>query len=225
MEKTGSIILQKARKHGQKPFLAAIDGRCAAGKTTLAEWLQKETGCPVIHMDHFFLRREQRSRQRLLEPGGNVDYERFLSEVMIPLSRGQEFSYRPFDCKTMELSAPVAIKPSGLSVIEGSYCCHPVLWDFYDLRVFLHVEPEEQLRRIIIFMKWFGSILTKKRYTNHTLLFFTLYVFSFISAMFSGDLVGNSNLFFFGYLAYFSNLMTKNESAMEMIQESAGGYL
>jgi uridine kinase len=148
MEKTGSIILQKARKHGQKPFLAAIDGRCAAGKTTLAEWLQKETGCPVIHMDHFFLRREQRSRQRLLEPGGNVDYERFLSEVMIPLSRGQEFSYRPFDCKTMELSAPVAIKPSGLSVIEGSYCCHPVLWDFYDLRVFLHVEPEEQLRRI-----------------------------------------------------------------------------
>ncbi len=67
---------------------------------------------------------------------------------MIPLSRGQEFSYRPFDCKTMELSAPVAIKPSGLSVIEGSYCCHPVLWDFYDLRVFLHVEPEEQLRRI-----------------------------------------------------------------------------
>ena len=118
MEKTGSIILQKARKHGQKPFLAAIDGRCAAGKTTLAEWLQKETGCPVIHMDHFFLRREQRSRQRLLEPGGNVDYERFLSEVMIPLSRGQEFSYRPFDCKTMELSAPVAIKPSGLSVIR-----------------------------------------------------------------------------------------------------------
>ena len=78
---------------------------------------------------------------------------------------------------------------------------------------------------LIIFMKWFGSILTKKRYTNHTLLFFTLYVFSFISAMFSGDLVGNSNLFFFGYLAYFSNLMTKNESAMEMIQESAGGYL
>lgn len=148
MEKTGSIILQKARKHGQKPFLAAIDGRCAAGKTTLAEWLQKETGCPVIHMDHFFLRREQRSRQRLLEPGGNVDYERFLSEVMIPLSRGQEFSYRPFDCKTMELSAPVAVKPGGLFVIEGSYCCHPVLWDFYDLRVFLHVEPEEQLRRI-----------------------------------------------------------------------------
>lgn len=148
MEKTGSIILQKARKHGKKPFLAAIDGRCAAGKTTLAEWLQKETGCPVIHMDHFFLRREQRSRQRLLEPGGNIDYERFLSEVMIPLSRGQEFSYRPFDCKTMELSAPVAVKPGGLSVIEGSYCCHPVLWDFYDLRVFLHVEPEEQLRRI-----------------------------------------------------------------------------
>lgn len=26
--------------------------------------------------------------------------------------------------------------------------CHPALWDFYNVRVFLDVEPEEQLRRI-----------------------------------------------------------------------------
>ncbi len=35
--------------------LIAVDGRCAAGKTTLAAQLQKDLGCNVIHMDDFFL--------------------------------------------------------------------------------------------------------------------------------------------------------------------------
>ena len=38
----------------------AIDGRCAAGKTTLAQALNKRYGYPVVHMDDFFLRPEQR---------------------------------------------------------------------------------------------------------------------------------------------------------------------
>lgn len=32
--------------------------------------------------------------------------------------------------------------------MEGAYACHPELWGHYNLRVFLSVEPEEQLRRI-----------------------------------------------------------------------------
>ena len=137
MEKTGALILQQVRNSSKKPFLIAIDGRCAAGKTTLAAWLQKETGCNVIHMDHFFLRREQRSSRRLQEPGGNVDYERFLTEVMTPLCRGQAFSYRPFDCKTMAFASPIAMEPvifrlwrvliavilfCGTFMICGSFC-------------------------------------------------------------------------------------------------------
>ena len=35
--------------------IIAIDGRCAAGKTTLAARLAKELGGDVIHMDDFFL--------------------------------------------------------------------------------------------------------------------------------------------------------------------------
>ena len=33
-------------------------------------------------------------------------------------------------------------------MVEGAYACHPALWDSYDLRVFLTVKPDEQLRRI-----------------------------------------------------------------------------
>lgn len=84
----------------------------------------------------------------------------------------------------------------------------------YPHNIILEILLEEGLfiaiPMFIIFIKWFGSILMKKRYTYHSLLFFTLYVFSFISAMFSGDLAGNSNVFFFGYLAYCSSRMTKN---------------
>lgn len=148
MEDACSKIVQEIQSSGRQMMLIAIDGRCAAGKTTLADLLKKETGCSVIHMDHFFLRREQRTRQRMQEPGGNVDYERFVKEVMLPLSRKEAFSYRVYDCKRMELSSAVYVEPEGAVVIEGSYSCHPALWDFYDLRVFMDVSPKEQIQRI-----------------------------------------------------------------------------
>ena len=44
--------LQKEKER----VLLAIDGRCASGKTTLANQLQNILGCEVIHMDSFFLR-------------------------------------------------------------------------------------------------------------------------------------------------------------------------
>ncbi len=131
-------------------MLVAIDGRCAAGKTTLAEHLQKETGCAVFHMDDFFLRPWQRTAARLCVPGGNVDYERFLREVLLPLDRGQTVVYQPFDCKTQTLKPPIEVQPHSLTIVEGSYSCHPALWEYYDMRIFLHVDPLEQLRRIAL---------------------------------------------------------------------------
>lgn len=129
-------------------ILIAIDGRCASGKTTLAERLKEEITCNVIHMDDFFLRPEQRTAQRYDEPGGNVDRERFLAEVLEPLQRGNAFTYRPFDCHTMTLGAPITVQPREVTVIEGTYSCHPALWAYYDLHIFLTTTPEKQLERL-----------------------------------------------------------------------------
>ncbi len=132
----------------KRPVLVAIDGRCAAGKTTLAEELRELCGCGVVHMDHFFLQPHQRTEERLNTPGGNVDRERVLQEVLLPLSREEAVSYRPYDCKLQALKEAVHVAPGAVTVIEGAYACHPSLREYYDLKVFLTVEREEQLRRI-----------------------------------------------------------------------------
>lgn len=136
------------RKTPGRPFLVALDGRCASGKTTLAARLQAACGCGVVHLDDFFLRPEQRTKERYATPGENIDHERFLAEVLLPLCRGEAAEYRPYDCARQELGDPVRVEPSSVVVAEGSYACHSALWPYYDLRVFLTVPPEEQLRRI-----------------------------------------------------------------------------
>ncbi len=133
---------------GKKNILVAIDGRCAAGKTTLASVLQEKTEANLIHMDDFFLRPEQRSKERLSQPGGNVDYERFEAEVLKPLREHTIFSYAPFDCNTMQFKEKNLVLPKRINIIEGSYACHPALINYYDLKVFLSVDEERQKDRI-----------------------------------------------------------------------------
>ena len=137
------LLCQKER------VIVAIDGSCTAGKTTLAEKLAAIYDCNVLHMDDFFLRPEQRTPERFAEPGGNVDYERFREEVLLPLQRGTAFSYRPFDCKTFTFSEPVKVSPKKLTLIEGCYCNHPHFGDPYDLKIFLTVTPKLQRQRIL----------------------------------------------------------------------------
>ncbi len=130
-------------------IIIAIDGRCASGKTTFAAELQKIYDCNVIHMDEFFLRPEQRTSERLATAGENVDHERFLEEVLLPLKAGNDFWYRPFNCTTMTLGEPIEIKSKKINIIEGSYSCHNNLYKYYDLKIFLTVDSEEQLKRIL----------------------------------------------------------------------------
>lgn len=128
--------------------IVAIEGNCTAGKTTLADALKKEYDCNVFRMDDFFLRPEQRTAERYAQPGGNVDYERFREEVLIPMTQGVPFSYRPFSCSTFTLADPVEVTPGKLTVVEGTYCLHPSFGDVYDLKIFLSVTPEVQAERI-----------------------------------------------------------------------------
>ena len=129
--------------------IVAIDGKCTSGKTTLASQLAEIYDCNVFHMDDFFLRPEQRTPERFAEVGGNVDYERFHEEVLLPLKSGKAFYYRPFDCSTFTLAAPVTVAPKKLNVIEGTYSHHPYFGNPYNLKILLTVDEEIQRQRIL----------------------------------------------------------------------------
>ena len=129
--------------------IIAIDGSCTAGKTTLAAALKQAYDCNVFHMDDFFLRPEQRTQERFSQAGGNVDYERFYEEVVLPLKTELPFSFRPFNCKNMELSEPVQVQPKKLTIVEGTYSHHPYFQNPYDLRIYLTVSPELRHSRIL----------------------------------------------------------------------------
>lgn len=130
------------------PLVVAIDGRCASGKTTLAVCLQQRLQCPLFSLDDFFLRPFQRTPQRLAQPGGNVDYQRFAQEVLLPWRKGEFFSYRPYDCHTQDWKKPISVRPGALAIAEGSYSCHPALWELSDLHIFLTLDPAVQQKRI-----------------------------------------------------------------------------
>lgn len=132
----------------EKHVTVAVDGRCTSGKTTLAAMLARIYDATVFHMDDFFLRPGQRTEVRLHTPGENVDHERFLEEVLLPLSAGKAVQYVRYDCQSQTLLPAVTVTPGRLVVTEGSYSLHPELAAFYDLKVMLTVSPAEQMRRI-----------------------------------------------------------------------------
>ncbi len=130
--------------------IIAIDGKCGSGKSYLARLISGVYPCSVIHMDDFFLRPSQKTEERLLEIGGNVDYERFKEEVIDPLSKdAQVFEYQRYDCMQQRLGSSVRCWRKKLTVIEGSYSCHPYFGDNYDLKIFLDLDAKTQEHRIL----------------------------------------------------------------------------
>ena len=138
----------EAESSKKSPALIAIEGGSASGKTSLSQLLSRVYDCNVFHMDDFFLRPEQRTEARFAQAGGNIDHERFLAEVLLPLSQGKAVKYRAFDCSTFTLRPAVEIAPKGLNIIEGAYSMHPQLAQYYDFSVFLSITPQLQRKRI-----------------------------------------------------------------------------
>ena len=130
-------------------ILLAIEGGSASGKTTLSGLLADIYGSSVFHTDDFYLPLERQKGERLTTPGECTDHERFLAEVVLPLSRGESVDYRRFDCSVQSILPPRRIEHTALSVCEGSYSAHTDMERYYDLVAFLDVDSETQKRRIL----------------------------------------------------------------------------
>lgn len=127
----------------------ALDGPCASGKSTLGARLAAIYGCPLIHMDDFFLLPADRTPQRLAQPGGNVDHERFDREVLSPLCREEPAHYRPWQCRSGRFGALHMVEPSPLLIAEGVYSLHPDLRERFHLRVWVEAPWAQRRERLL----------------------------------------------------------------------------
>ncbi len=139
-------LIELLRKN--KYRIIAIDGRCASGKTTLSLELKKLLNAEVIHLDHFFLSNDQKTKERMKEIGGNIDYDRFENDVLLKVKSNQPFEYLAFDCNTQSLKDQYKIENNRILIIEGTYAHHPKFIKYYDYFVFLTVDENLQIERL-----------------------------------------------------------------------------
>ena len=128
-------------------FAIAIDGMSCAGKREIANHLSKKYGAPVIHMSDFVLPLEERPKGWENTPGGEIDFERFDAEVVQKWLKQKPIVYDIRDEKTGELTDRIALPDGQIYIIEGTYCLHPAILDFYDLRLFVRVPEENRVER------------------------------------------------------------------------------
>ena len=131
----------------EKIRLIRIDGMAGSGKSTLAHLISEYFGYQIIHVDDFFLQKHQRTHDRLNEIGGNLDYERFIEEVVNPINNKQNFTYQIFDCSCMKLNGVHSISIDKGIIIEGSYSLHPK-FNLNSFNIFLKIKEDTQRKRI-----------------------------------------------------------------------------
>lgn len=156
------ILRLKAAEKNYERILLVIDGRCGAGKTTMASRISEELLCSVFHMDDFYLPAAEQTDERMKEPGGNIDFDRFLSEVIKPLESGDAVAYRPFVCRNQAYADTKLMPAEKINIIEGTYSCHQRLRGAYErlcgheaatgsmklIRIFLDIDCRKQIERL-----------------------------------------------------------------------------
>lgn len=162
--------IDKKAKSGK--VVVAIDGSSASGKTTLGNLLNEIYDCNIIHMDDFFLQPHQRTKERFDTPGGNIDSERFLKEIVLSLNEEKDIVYHKFNCSKMELGSKETMPFKKINVVEGAYSMHPDFKGYYNISVFMNISEELQKERILkrnpdMADRFFGSwIPMEHRYFN-----------------------------------------------------------
>lgn len=140
--------LLEQHKDSDVPLIVAIDGMAGSGKSTLGELLKAVYECNLFHMDDYFLQPHQRTAERLAEPGGNVDHERFKAEIYDQIEAKRDFEYQKYDCGRQQLGERIQVSYSKLNIIEGAYAAHPYFEDRTDLLFFMEISDEVQKNRI-----------------------------------------------------------------------------
>lgn len=127
--------------------IIAIEGRCASGKTTLSNLLEKDF--TIIRVDDFFI--EKNSKKENISKYGNINYNNLyitLKEIKNAFNNNiKELTFKAFDCTTQSYYDKT-IKITNKIILEGSYSSSPYFKEFIDKVCFLNICKEIQYERI-----------------------------------------------------------------------------
>ena len=143
------------------PFLIALDGGSASGKSTVAEIAAACLGAVLVQTDDFFAAEITdegwNARSAEERAADAISWRRLKREVIVPLRQGRACRWMAFDFQagrrpdgTYGMQAePKEQGPGEVVVIEGTYSARPELADLYDLTVLLDVPLEERRTRLM----------------------------------------------------------------------------
>ena len=148
-EQLTGILAAALAQQPTKPLVLALDGRCGAGKTTLAAALAQQFPASLtLHTDDFYLPPAQRVRGWEKTPCANMDLARLRDEALRPAYDGQAVLYRAYSCREGAYRPAQQLEARPLVILEGSYSHHPLLAGYETLRVFVTCAKTEQTRRL-----------------------------------------------------------------------------
>jgi uridine kinase len=150
------------RKRPHRPLKVGIDGRCAAGKSTLADLLAplvRAQGFDVLRpsVDGFHHPREYRYRKGEYSAAGYYedafDYAAVVASLLEPLS-GVDFPvtcrHASHDVRTdVPIDASIVASADAVLLFDGVFLFRPELNAYWDLRVLVHVDAATSVSRAI----------------------------------------------------------------------------
>ena len=107
--------------HTKKHMIMAVDGRCGSGKSTLARLLIRHFPARLLCMDDFYLPFPDRAPNWEKKSCGNMDFDRFTREALLPAQANHPILYRRNDCHAGRFLEPVELPATPVTIVEGSY--------------------------------------------------------------------------------------------------------
>ncbi|MFA7367171.1 MAG: AAA family ATPase [Bacilli bacterium] len=126
--------------------IISLEGKCGSGKSYLADRLSKHLDITVLHMDNFFLPNSRKTKDRLNEIGGNIDYK-LVRDTLINIKNNNPKSIKIFDCKKQEYYK-IPFNNKKIIILEGVYSSHPFFKDLIDKAMFIDTPLKLRLERL-----------------------------------------------------------------------------
>ncbi len=136
------------------PILVALDGRSAAGKSTLAATVAPLVKAMVIDGDDFYSGGTAATWDAMsaAEKASHCMDWRRQRPVLEKLASGEAAHWHPYDWEADDGSlapTPVICEPAPVIILDGAYSARPELADLFDLRVLLDAPAEIRRAQLI----------------------------------------------------------------------------